>query len=199
MEQLKQELSLLLNTIDKSFPDENDLKGFLGISKALIVDLLKESDTSLSTLMEYNNHFETIILKRELSDLFKKIKKELGEKYDNIKPVQFNFILKTITRIKFLIRETYISIVNQPILRTEAEIAKAKEELNMLVSNIAELKKINSDLTALKDSTIRDISAIITEVNTQKEATVTTLHGIQEGMKNCYCRLFLRVYFGYNC
>ena len=104
MEKTKQELSLLIKTIDELFPAENDLKGFLGISKALILDSLKESDALLITLKTYDNHFETIFLKRELSDLLEKIKNEFEDKFEKIKPVQFNSILKKISKIKSLIR-----------------------------------------------------------------------------------------------
>ena len=172
MEQTKQKLTLLITTINESFPDETDLKGFLGISKALITDTLLESDALLIPLKEYDNRFETIILKRELAELFEKINKELEEKFDKLKPDKFNSFLKLITKVRFLIKETYISVVNSAPIRTEIEIAKAKEELNLLNSNIEELKKINVDLIALKDSTVLNITGIQTEVTTLKDSIV---------------------------
>lgn len=54
MEQTKQELSLIIKKITESFPDENDLKGFLGISKTLIINSLTESNALLSNLNEHD-------------------------------------------------------------------------------------------------------------------------------------------------
>lgn len=179
MEKIKQELSLLIKTIDELFPAENDLKGFLGISKELILDSLRESDALLITLKTYDNHFETIFFKRELSDLLEKIKKELEEKFEKIKPIQFNSILKEISKIKFLIREAYVAVSNSQPFRTEAEILTAKAELTLLASNIEELKKINTDLTILKDSIIQNINGAKNEINDFKNLTMSNITGIQ--------------------
>src|ERR1700733_629649 len=110
MEQTKQILTHLIDTINELFPSENDLKGFRGISKALITDTLLQSDALLIQLKEYNDHFETIILKRELAELFEKINKELEKGFESIKPSEFDSLIRNISRIKFLVKETYISV-----------------------------------------------------------------------------------------
>jgi hypothetical protein len=48
MEQTLSDLSQLIAKINSTFPDENDLKGFSGISKALIVTTLQESSNILT-------------------------------------------------------------------------------------------------------------------------------------------------------
>ena len=172
MEQTKQNLTLLITRINESFPDDNDLKGFLGISKALITDTLLQSDALLIPLKEYDNNFEVIVLKRELAEIFGKINKELDEKFEKIKPDKFQSFLKQVTKIKFLIKETYISVASSAAIRTEAEIAKAKEELTLLSSNNEELKRINAELITLKDTTLQNITALTTEATTSKDATI---------------------------
>lgn len=172
MEQTKQNLTLLITRINESFPDDNDLKGFLGISKALITDTLLQSDALLIPLKEYDNNFEVIILKRELVELFEKVNRELDEKFEKLKAEKFQSFLKQVTKIKFLIKETYISVASNATIRTEAEIAKAKEELTLLSSNNEELKRINAELTTLKETTIANITALTTEATTSKDATI---------------------------
>jgi hypothetical protein len=163
MEQAQQKLTEVINTINKSLPDGNDLKGFSGISKVLITDSLKQSDTVLTVLRDYDNHFEAIFLKRELADLFEKLLTEFKEDFEKIKPTQFNSILKIVSKINTRIREVYASVINSQPIRTEVEIVKAKEELALLNANIEELKKINTDLNALKESTIQNTAAIQAE------------------------------------
>jgi len=178
MEQTKERLTRVIETIKESFPDENDLKGFLGISRALIIEALTETEVLLISLKEYDNRFETIILKRNLAELFEKINKELEEKFDKIKPTQFNSILNHITKIRASVRDAYFAVVNEPAIRTEAEISKAKEELNLLSSNIEEIKKINTDLTTLKETTIQNITTSQEEVTALKDSTVKSINDI---------------------
>jgi hypothetical protein len=173
MEQTKQNLTLLITRINELFPDDGDLKGFLGISKALITDTLLQSDALLIPLKEYDNNFEVIVLKRELAELFEKVSRELDEKFEKIKPDKFQSFLKQITKIKFIIKETYISVASSATIRTEVEIAKAKEELTLLSSNNEELKRINKYLLELKETTVANIIAINKETTTLKEETVT--------------------------
>jgi hypothetical protein len=172
MEQTKQKLTLLITTINESLPDDNDLKGFVGVSKALITDSLLKSDAILIPLKEFDSHLEVIVLKKELSELFDKINKELEEKFDKIKADKFQSFLKEITKINFLIKETYFSVVTSAPIRTEAEIIKAKEELALLSSNNEGLKKINDELITLKETTVKNISDITTEATASKDGTL---------------------------
>lgn len=191
MEQTKQNLTLLISRINESLPDDNDLKGFLGISKALITDVLTQSNALLIPLKEFDNSFEVIVLKRELAELFEKINKELDERFEKIKPDKFQSFLKQVTKIKFLIKETYISVASNAAIRTEAEIVRAKEELTLLSSNNEELKRINTELITLKDTTLQNIAALTTEATTSKDATVkisdevTIVHSKKSQIRTC--------------
>ncbi len=179
MEQTKQELSLLKSVINNSFPDENDLKGFLGISKALIIHSLSECDALLIKFDEYSNRYETIILKRELADIFKKLKKDFETEFVNIKPALFDSILNKITKIRFLIRDTYFVVVDEPI-KTELEVIKAKEELVSLTSQIVELKRIIQELDSLKQNTIQGIDNAKKAIDDIQQTTLSDFNSISE-------------------
>lgn len=183
MEQAKQKLSELIARINESFPDGNDLKGFSGISKPLITDILVECESMLVNLKEQDNKFETIILKRELAELSEKLRKALEEKFEKLNASQFNTILNLISRIRFTIRETYsILFITSPI-RTELEITKAKGELDLLKSNIEDLKKISPEINELKESAKAVISSAQAVVTSLKDTTVKTINEFSAEIK----------------
>jgi hypothetical protein len=179
MEKTKQALLLLKNTINISFPDELDLKGFLGISKVLIINSLDECEAILLKLEEYNNRFEVIILKRDLADLFNKLQKDFSTDYINIKPPLFDSILNKIIKIRFLIRDNYFTVVNEPI-KTDLEINKAKEELGLLNLNIEEIKKTINELNSLKEQSVLDITNAKKEIIDNQTSTLNSLKLIEE-------------------
>jgi hypothetical protein len=173
MEQTKQNLTALITRINDTLPDENDLKGFLGISKSLITDTLIQSDALLIPLKEYDNDFEVIVLKRELAEIFNKINQGLDEGFEKIRQEKFQSFLKQVTKIKFLIKESYISVASNTIFRTEAEIVKAKEEFTLLSSNNEELKRINAELLDLKVTTVTNLNVLTNEATTIRDGIVT--------------------------
>jgi hypothetical protein len=182
MEQTIQKLTDLIGIIIERFPDENDLKGFPGISRALILESLYECNSILTTLKGHDNHFEVILLKREAAEFFEKLFRELEEKFDKIKGDKFNTILKLIFKLRSLIRETYAAVINTAPIRTETDIAKAKAELDLLTANNEELKRINQELVTLKDTTIQNSNAIIAEVTTLRDG-ISGIKTEVEGMK----------------
>lgn len=183
MEEAKQQLTELVTLINTSFPDDDDLKGFLGISKAVITDTLIESEAFLVKLKEFDNRFETIFLKRELSEIFEKLKRDLEERFDKIKPNDFNSILRRISKIRFLIKEAYISVSDSQPLRTEAEIIKASEELKLLQGNIDDFKQINDKISELQQVTIEKIQTSENEIKTRKDITLKTISNVEEEIK----------------
>jgi predicted nucleic acid-binding Zn-ribbon protein len=179
MEQTKQSLAALIDKIIESFPDENNLKDFPGISKALIINSLKQIDSTVTALKEFDNSFETILLKRQLPGLFEKINNELKNSFDKIKGSQFNSLLNDIAKIKFLVTETYYSLVNILPIRTEAEVLRASEELTSLTTNIEVLKRINIELDKLKNSTIENSNRENARIATLKDAAITEIQTAQ--------------------
>lgn len=168
MERIKEDLTKLIDSINSKFPDGNDLKNFLGISKGIITDSLMDSGALLVALKEYDNNFETIFLKRELADLIGRINRDLEEDFDKMKPNQFNSLLKNVSKIRFQIKETYLSLTHGQPIRTEAEIARAKEDLTLLNSYSEELKAAYEKAKALQISTGEDIGVAGVEVRDLK-------------------------------
>lgn len=182
MEKTIQKLTDLIGAITESFPDENDLKGFPGISRALILESLNECNSILTTLKGHDNHFDVILFKREVADIFEKLFRELEEKFEKIKGDKFNTILKLISRLRSLSKETYAAVIDTPPIRTETDIAKAKAELDLLIANNEELKRINQELLTLKDTTIQNTTAITTEATTLRDG-ISGMKTEIEGMK----------------
>ncbi|HAL82656.1 MAG TPA: hypothetical protein DCO83_10795 [Mucilaginibacter sp.] len=172
MEQTMQKLTELIGTITERFPDENDLKGFPGISRALIIESLNDCNSILTTLNGHDNHFEVILLKREAAEIFEKLFRELDEKFDKITGDKFNTILKLISKLSSLARETYAAVINTAPIRTEIDIAKAKAELDLLTSNNEELKRINAELLTLKETTVTNLNTLTTDATTLKDEIV---------------------------
>ena len=156
---------------------------FPGISRALILESLNECLGLLTTLKEHDNHFEVILLKRESAEVFEKLLRDLDGEFDKIKGDKFNSILKLISKLRSLIRETYATVINTAPIRTEVDIAKAKEELNLLTSNNEELKRINTELLALKEVTITNLTTLTTEATTLK-ANITEINTEVTELKN---------------
>jgi cell division protein FtsB len=169
MEQTIQKLADLIGVITETFPDENDLKGFPGISRALILESLNECNSMLTTLKGHDNHFEVILLKREAAEIFERLFREFDEKFDKINGDKFNTILKLISKLRSLVREAYAAVINTAPIRTETDIAKAKAELDLLTANNEELKRINQELLTLKDATIQITSTITAEATTLRD------------------------------
>jgi hypothetical protein len=182
MEQTKQKLGQLISIINDTFPDESDLKGFPGISKQLIISILNDSDTLMTSLLQFDNAYETIILKRELAEIFEKINSELEDKFEKIRPEKFNSLIKHIAKVKLLTKETFVSVASDTIIRTEAQVLKAKEELDLLTANNEALKQINIELLSLKDTTTQNVNSITTEATTLRDG-IKALKTEIEGMK----------------
>ncbi len=182
MEKTIQKLTDLISVITERFPDQTDLKGFPGISRALILESLNEANGLVTILKERNNHFDVILLKRELAEVFEKLFRELDEDFDKIKGDKFNHILKLISKLRSLIREAYASVINTVPLRTEAEIEKAKEELVLLNANNEQLKRINQELVNLKETTVTNASGLTTEATILRDG-VSAIKGEIEVMK----------------
>jgi len=180
MDKTKEKIAQIFNTINETFPDENDLKGFPGVSRSLILDMLASSQDILVTLKEHDNLFETIILKRELADVFEKIDRDLDERYDKIKAGQFNTFLKHLSRIKFLVKEAYTSIIDGPALRNESEIKKANDELTAILAQIEQLKQVSVEISQLNASTKKLIANIETEITSEGEVAQAVFKSAKE-------------------
>jgi hypothetical protein len=69
MKTSRHRITNLKTLVEKTLPDDANLFGYDGISRLLILTSLNESYDLLACLEEYNDKFETIVLKRKISDL----------------------------------------------------------------------------------------------------------------------------------
>ena len=146
MKSLRLRISFLSNKIRESLPENNDLFGYLGISRAIILESLVESYDLLSSIAVYPDKFETIFAKREIAECIDDAQEYLNSSLNNDKAVpDFNGFLKAIAKIRFVLKETYISISNNP-LRVDYEIAKAKEDLESVTGMLAEINTIKNSI-----------------------------------------------------
>jgi len=179
MEQAKKDISSIIDRVNSSFPEGNDIKGFSGISKALVIASLTDSLQMLGALEPYDNQMETIFLKRELAEITEHLKDDISVDFDRIKNGVFNSFLRRVSRVKFILREAYISVTAGQPIRTEAEIAQSKADLLALTDEIEALKKVLPEVTALKDSTTQGIADAQAVVNGQREAVVKNIAQVQ--------------------
>ena len=146
MKSIRLRISFLSNKIRESLPDNNDLFGYLGVSRTIILESLVESYDLLSSIAVYPDKFETIFAKREIAECIDVAQEYLNSSLNNDKAVpDFNNFLKAIAKIRFVLKETYISISNNP-LRVDYEIAKAKEDLESLTGILAEINSIKNSI-----------------------------------------------------
>ena len=179
MDQAKKQIEGLISKIKASFPDENDLKGFAGISTTGIIHMLGKSMAALELLVPYNDDVETIFLKRELADVIEKTYKELNVKFEKIRPQEFNNILRKVAKIQYLIKETYFSLVSEPSFRTEAQIEAANRELTYLSGTVGKIKEFHEEVSTNEN----EIRSIIQHVKTLGNEYETEIGKMRENAK----------------
>ena len=62
-------LTNLIKTIKESLDDGDDIYGYSGINKSMLIDSLSESYKLLSCFEEYNNLFEVTFMKRKVASI----------------------------------------------------------------------------------------------------------------------------------
>lgn len=128
MKASKSRISWFIKILKEVIPEEEqDVFGFPGITRNILVTSLEESYQLLGLLDSVPSCFETIFLEREIAELYDKASKLSKEDFSS-HPNTFNEFLKIIQELRSKIKETYILIVKEPI-RSEVEIKKVKDNL----------------------------------------------------------------------
>lgn len=140
----------LIKKIQENLPDGDDIFGFAGISKPIMLKSLNESYNLLTTISNYPEAFETIFAKRDIAESLDYANNLLNSNFSGEdRDTAFNEFLKCISRIKFIIKDAYISVSENP-LRAEQEIARAKEELEALESTLTEISETKGLIDQIK-------------------------------------------------
>ena len=180
MKGIRQRISLLRNKISENLPDGNDIFGYAGISKKIILESLSESYDLLSVLEEHKDKFETIFAKRSVSLAIDNsnqfLNEELGRRHTADK---FNDFLYQIANIRFHLKEAYLSLSNNS-LRIESEMALAKETLIELTADLDEIKSIKSEIDSIKT----DSSTFIAELEAKHTLAIENEKKVNEFVAN---------------
>ncbi|GEA02039.1 hypothetical protein KUL17_09360 [Alteromonas sp. KUL17] len=79
MQTIRSNLTRLKNLAEKNLPEGNDIFGYAGISKLLIIDFIESSHKFSYELADLEPNFEITILKRKLAKLIDLCKDYLNE------------------------------------------------------------------------------------------------------------------------
>jgi hypothetical protein len=150
MRSSRQRLTLLKKRITEHLPDDDDVFGYHGISKNILVDAIDDSYRMLELLDEHSGKYELIFLERKISELFEKstklIKDNFGEKHE-----EFDEFLTIVHKISLHIKQAYILVVKEPI-RTDIQLDEAKRTIIELETHIDTLKPLYDELLAIKQN-----------------------------------------------
>lgn len=179
MRATRHKISLLKNRISDNLPDDNDIFGYAGISKTLILDSLTESYNLLSVLDEYNDKFETILAKRNVAQFIDNANNYLSDTIKSDAAVEkFNDFLINISQLRFNLKEAYITLSEKP-LRLDTEIKQAKAVLDDLLNDLEELKKIKEEIVEIKANSTEFIGELEAKHKTALENDKTISDAVE--------------------
>jgi len=188
MKSSKLRLTHLRKKIFDVLPDTDDIKGYQGISKRIIIESINESYALLSVFDEYNDKFETIFAKREIAQLIERANEYLNVGWFSEDNDRFNDFLHLIAQIRFILRNTYDSFVKEP-LKIDKEIVETKEKLNTLNQNISDISSIKSELNTTKDecsillNKLKEVGESLVANDKKSKELMSSLESINEQMK----------------
>jgi hypothetical protein len=154
----KQRLSILKNRVNEVIPDSENVFGFEGISKGMIIQVIDETYSIVSLLDQFESDFEAILFERKTSEYYESAAKLLKENLETEKDA-FNDFLNLLGKMHFRAKEAYIAVANEPI-RAEANIKKAKEELLELQTTLNEIKPIHEEILKIQAESKNFISEL---------------------------------------
>src|SRR5690349_15227876 len=100
MKATKSRLSWFKKIVKEKLPDGEDIFGYAGISKEVLLSSLNESYEMLDLLDEYLGRFETIFLEREIAELYEKASDQLDKEDFNKNPGAFNVFLQIVLKVR---------------------------------------------------------------------------------------------------
>jgi hypothetical protein len=161
MKHIKTRLTNLKTRILEIIPEGNDLLGFPGISRALIIESIEDTYQLLDLLNQYSHKFEAVLLQRRLAQSIDRATEYLKEKFKNQNADDFNRFLNKIAEMHYASKEAYILFTKEPI-RLDIALQKAKGNLAELENQNAELQPLISKLKTSYDETANIISSLTT-------------------------------------
>lgn len=128
MQTVRSNLTRMKTSIEKKLPADQDIFGYPGISKELIVACVDEAHALSYKLADLEPQFEITVLKRKISKFIDDCKDYLNSGIDGwSKEKKFDRFISSLTKIREEIRLTYLIVIDRG-LRTETEINKIIED-----------------------------------------------------------------------
>jgi len=169
MQHFRANLTRLKSQMESKIPDGNDIFGYSGVSKPLLIAAV-ELAYSLSLEIEERDdstRFEVIALKRHGSEANRLLKEFLDNNISHKKaPEYFNEFLNCLSALIEKIKIAYF-IVTKNGLRNDIELASIKAE-------IADSRQINDELKALKDELQENVNTIQTGLELIETAQINS-------------------------
>lgn len=160
--------------VDK-LPDEQDVFGYAGITKADLVQVIEECSGLIDSIEGKKETFDVIVLKREFQSLSKSCLDYLNSLPSDNQEEGFDSFLKNLAHMRRLINNTYLLFVKEA-LRPESELSTIRAAL-------VEIIPLNQQLIEQHAST----NQLVQEID-ESHKTVQTKHdqliGIAEEMEN---------------
>lgn len=158
MKTAKTAITKLKTSIENNFTDGVDLYGFSGIDKKLLIDCLTESYALLSELENHKETFDVIYMKRKLTIYINQINDYFKDKFREVSDIgsKFNDFLNVLFKIRVLIKETYLLVV-QGSLRKEADLINIDEQITELNSELGEYVELKKSVIESKN-TVNEIA-----------------------------------------
>ncbi|MEJ1381530.1 MAG: hypothetical protein RPU34_01865 [Candidatus Sedimenticola sp. (ex Thyasira tokunagai)] len=132
--------------IQEKLPDDDDVFGFPGINKKMLVACVDDAYQLSYQLSEVEPQFEITILKRKITQLIDDCKEYLNRGTDQWgKEKKFDQFVTDITRIREEIRLTYLVVVDKG-LRTESETQSILADYQRLSAAYEQYKEQFSEI-----------------------------------------------------
>ncbi|MBZ0112184.1 MAG: hypothetical protein K8J08_06980 [Thermoanaerobaculia bacterium] len=188
MRHFRAKLTRLQNTIVDVLPDTEDIYGFSGVDKALLVEGLKSAHGISSEIPEdkSNTRFEIVMLKRFGDQSYERAKELLASDFDRRGgKKRFNELLNIVGSLGERTKATYF-IVAQEGLRSDVELASIKElsanlrhegetlrtEIKKLQPRL-EIAQSNVDEAISTKDQILEVAERLDKASTESEALAT--------------------------
>lgn len=166
MKQVRSNATRIKHLISDKLPDDHDIFGYAGITKAALLQMLDECSGLIDAIEGKKETFDVIVLKREFQILSKKCLDYLNTLPSENQASDFDSFLRNLSKIRKLINNTYLLFIKES-LRPESELAtirKALEEINPLYEELTNQHTTSSQLAQEIGESHKEIQEIHTEL-----------------------------------
>ncbi len=192
MQTIRSNLTRMKNKIEEKFPEGDDIFGFQGINKGLLIGCVEDAYQLSYKLAELEPQFEITILKRKIAHLMDSCREYLSKNSEFWqKEKKFDQFVTDLTKIREEIRLTYLVVIDKS-LRTEVESQQIISDYNELKSAYIEheelFKLVQENYTASESAheNIIEMEATANELSTNIDNLSNSISTIQKESESSY-------------